>query len=227
LATPLSRPLPDAGGRLNYLSLTLAAVFGRPRQNFQEIIRCFPIATRFPDRIDSLLQMRSESETQLTLVKQVKSARVTIRQTQAATDSTRMLRMPGFVNQKLSEQFIVQARHESDVIYMARDFTIQEDSPETPRDLGHTQEGRRTVPREHKSQSERDWAFAKRALARGDDPDVVVQRIADYRAEDKADPNYYARRTVMKAQTALQRQSNAEQYGEDQRTPAKAIALDH
>jgi hypothetical protein len=59
------------------------------------------------------------------------------------------------------------------------------------------------VAREHKSQSERDWAFAKRALARGDDPDVVVQRIADYRAEDKADPNYYARRTVTKAQAAL------------------------
>jgi hypothetical protein len=26
-------------------------VFGRHRQNFQEIVRCFPIATRFPDRI--------------------------------------------------------------------------------------------------------------------------------------------------------------------------------
>ena len=25
-----------------------------------EIVRCFPIATRFPDRIDSLLQIRSE-----------------------------------------------------------------------------------------------------------------------------------------------------------------------
>ena len=54
---------------------------------------------------------------------------------------------------------------------MPRDFTFQEDSPETPRDLGHTQEGRRTVPREHKSQSERDWAFAVRStlpnLARG------------------------------------------------------------
>jgi len=52
----------------------------------------------------------------------------------AATDSTRVLRLPGFANRKLSEEFIVQARHESDVIYMPRDFTIQEDSPETPRD---------------------------------------------------------------------------------------------
>jgi hypothetical protein len=57
------------------------------------------------------------------------------------------------------------------------------------------------------SQSEHDWAFAKRALARGDDPEVVVQRIADYRSEDKDDPNYYARRTVTKAHTDLERKS--------------------
>jgi hypothetical protein len=59
------------------------------------------------------------------------------------------------------------------------------------------------VPSDHKSQSEHDWAYAKRALARGDDPEVVIQRIADYRSEDKDDPNYYARRTVTKAQAAL------------------------
>ena len=121
----------------------------------------------------------------------------------AATDSTRVLRLPGFANRKLSEEFIVQARHESDAVYMPRDFTIQEDSPETPRDLGHAQERKRAVPREHKSQSEHDWAFAKRALARGDDPEVIIERIADYRADDKADPAYYARLTVHKAQKEL------------------------
>jgi hypothetical protein len=121
----------------------------------------------------------------------------------AATDSTRVLRLPGFANRKLSEEFIVQACQESDAVYMPRDFTIQEDSPETPRDIGHNQEGKRTVAREHKSQSERDWAFAKRALTRGDDPEVVIQRIADYRAEDKTDPQYYARRTVRKAHDDL------------------------
>ena len=55
-----------------------------------------------------------------------------------------------------------------------------------------------------KSQSEHDWAYAKRALARGDDPETVIQRIADFRSEDKADPGYYARHTVMKARTELQ-----------------------
>ena len=121
----------------------------------------------------------------------------------AATDSTRVLRLPGFPNRKLPEEFIVQARHESDAVHTLRDFTIDEDSPETPRRFGDAQERGRTVPSDHKSQSEHDWAYAKRALARGDDPEVVIQRIADYRADGKDDPNYYARHTVMKAQAAL------------------------
>src|SRR6267143_5233307 len=145
----------------------------------------------------------------------------------AATDSTRVLRLPGFANRKLPEEFIVQARQESDVVYTLRDFTIHEDSPETPRHLGHDEEGKRTVPSDHKSQSERDWGYAKRSLARGDDPEVVIQRIADYRSEDKADPTYYARHTVMKAQGELLRQRNVEKPTEGHQTEAKEIGLDH
>ncbi|MGB8492910.1 MAG: DNA-primase RepB domain-containing protein [Candidatus Acidiferrum sp.] len=122
----------------------------------------------------------------------------------AATDSTRVLRLPGFANHKLPQEFIVQARQESDAVYTLRDFTIDEDSPEAPRHFGEYQQRHRTMSSGHMSQSERDWAYAKRALARGDDPEVVIQRIADYRAEDKADPNYYARHTVTKAQEELQ-----------------------
>jgi hypothetical protein len=44
----------------------------------------------------------------------------------------------------------------------------------------------------------------KRALSRGDDPEVVIQRIADYRADDKHNPQDYAVRTVTKAQAELQ-----------------------
>jgi N-terminal domain of anti-restriction factor ArdC len=62
-------------------------------------------------------------------------------------------------------------------------------------------------PRGELSQSERDWAFAKRALARGDDPEEIIRRIADYRAEEKH-PNY-ARYTVEKAQAALHRSLGA------------------
>jgi hypothetical protein len=124
----------------------------------------------------------------------------------AATDSTRVLRLPGFANRKLPEEFIVRARQETDAVYTLRDFTIHEDSPETPRHLTHDQEGKRTVPSDHKSQSEHDWAYAKRALARGDDPEVVIQRIADFRSEEKADPNYYAHRTVAKAHAQLEQE---------------------
>jgi hypothetical protein len=119
----------------------------------------------------------------------------------AATDSTRVLRLPGFANRKYREEFIIQARQESNEIYHARDFLIEEDSPETARHLGD--EARRRPPRGHKSQSEQDWAYAKRALARGDDPEEIIRKIADYRGDEKHAS--YARRTVKKAQSELQR----------------------
>jgi RepB DNA-primase N-terminal domain len=129
----------------------------------------------------------------------------------AATDSTRVLRLPGFANRKLSEEFIVQALHESNAVHSPRDFTIQEDSPETPRQLSDAQGRTRFRPADHKSQSEHDWAYAKRALARGDNPEDVIQHIADFRASDKAQPEYYARHTVTKALVDLGRaQSNSE-----------------
>jgi hypothetical protein len=55
------------------------------------------------------------------------------------------------------------------------------------------------------SQSEHDWAYAKRALARGDDPEELIRRIADFRAGEKHDPEYYARHTVEKAKAAVDR----------------------
>jgi len=123
----------------------------------------------------------------------------------AATDATRVLRMPEFVNRKYGHdsEFVVRAQQESSRVYSLRDFAVQEDSPEAPRRLADGQSAARTVTRGHKSQSEADWAYAKRALARGDDPEQVIRRIADYRADDKHDPGYYARRTVTKAQLEL------------------------
>src|SRR5580692_8466336 len=140
----------------------------------------------------------------------------------AATDSTRVLRLPGFANHKLPEEFIVQARQESDAIYTLRDFTIEEDSPEAPRNFGDAQQRRRTVPGSHKSQSEHDWAYAKRALSRGDDPEVVIRRIADYRADDKTEPEYYARRTVVKAQAELNPRK-----GQSSPPPADSAEAEH
>jgi hypothetical protein len=92
----------------------------------------------------------------------------------AATDSTRVLRLPGFANRKLPEEFIVQARKESDAVYALRDFTIDEGSPEAPRHFGDYRQRERTLPSDHKSQSEHDWAYAKRPRpwrrSRGSDP---------------------------------------------------------
>ncbi|MGD0303318.1 MAG: DNA-primase RepB domain-containing protein [Candidatus Acidiferrales bacterium] len=121
----------------------------------------------------------------------------------AATDVSRVLRIPGFVNRKYSDQFLVRAAQESDLIYHLRDFAVAGDSPDAPRHLGDSHAAIRRMPAGHRSQSEADWAYAKRALARGDSPEEITRRIADYRADDKADPSYYARLTVSKAEAQM------------------------
>lgn len=72
----------------------------------------------------------------------------------------------------------------------------------------------RKVSSEHKSQSERDWSYAKRAR-RGDSPEVVIQRIADY-GRDERHPGY-AQYTVQKAQA--EREANNLREREESRTP--------
>lgn len=121
----------------------------------------------------------------------------------AATDVSRVLRLPGFTNRKYNEQFVIRVHHELDQVYHLGDFRVQEDSPDAPRHLADAHEPTRRLPSGHRSQSEADWAYAKRALARGDDVEEIIRRIADYRTDDKADPDYYARLTVSKAQRAL------------------------
>ncbi len=121
----------------------------------------------------------------------------------AATDATRVLRLPGFANRKLAQDFVVQVVQQTDKVYSHRDFNISEESPEAPRHLGDGHGSHRLAG--HRSQSERDWAYSKRALARGDDPEEVIHRIADYRGDEKH--STYARRTVEKAQTHLQTNS--------------------
>ncbi len=92
----------------------------------------------------------------------------------------------------------------TDRTYHPRDFKLRAD----PVDSGP---GRWNPSREHTaasgprelSQSERDWAYAKRALARGLPPEEVMRDIAEFRAHEKHDPEDYARRTVTKAQAEL------------------------
>jgi hypothetical protein len=145
----------------------------------------------------------------------------------AATDISRLLRLPGFTNRKYNEAFVVRVHHESDAVHHQQDFHISEDSPESPKDFTESLGGTRRIPTGHRSQSEADWAYAKRALARGDDPQIIIQRIADYRADEKSDPIYYARHTVTKAQAELVRQSPTGKSAEGRETPERESSLNH
>jgi RepB DNA-primase from phage plasmid len=122
----------------------------------------------------------------------------------ASTDSTRVLRLPGFANRKYDAEFIVKAVQHSDRTYHLFDFNLPSESLDSLR-----QALRRSPPRESSSgtrtlsQSEHDWAYAKRNLARGVDSEQVIRNIADFRSQDKHDPQDYARRTVVKAQAEL------------------------
>src|SRR6267143_4221834 len=115
----------------------------------------------------------------------------------AATDATRVLRLPAFANKKYETDFYVQARRESTETYGLRDFQLRVDSLDSPRFKYHSRSRRESPRHSTLSQSEHDWAFAKRALTRGDAPEEVIRRIADYRGDEKH-PNY-ARYTVEKA----------------------------
>ena len=119
----------------------------------------------------------------------------------AATDCARVMRVPGFVNHKRHPAHLVRAERLSAAVYTPDQFPRAE--PEDRRtatpegDFGSA--GGRKVRLGHLSQSELDWAYAKRALSRGDPPESVIAAIASYRRTDKTDPEYYARLTVRKA----------------------------
>ncbi len=116
----------------------------------------------------------------------------------AATDSTRVLRIPGLKNRKYETEFLLEAEKHTDRVYHLLDFPL----PSEPRQGAFRPRRQALGSSEPRplTQSEHDWAYAKRALARGDDPEEIVRRIADYRADDKHDPLYHARSTVSKAQ---------------------------
>lgn len=124
----------------------------------------------------------------------------------AATDRARVLRMPGFYNHKYEIPHLVKAQTSSDRVHTPDDFaTLRFDDPF--RAAGNRDSvPRRGTPLDRQiTQSERDWAFAKRALARGDNPRDIAAAIAVFRRFDKPDPNYYAELTVHKAEYSLQR----------------------
>jgi RepB DNA-primase from phage plasmid len=58
----------------------------------------------------------------------------------AATDISRLLRLPGFTNRKYNEAFVVRVQQETDEVYHIQDFHVQEGNPESPRHLEDSQQ---------------------------------------------------------------------------------------
>jgi hypothetical protein len=121
----------------------------------------------------------------------------------AATDSSRVLRIPGFANHKYGRPFVVSVEPRAVETYRPEHFPrlpAEEQGGRKLADRAPSQQSRATGGI---SQSERDWAYARRALARGEAPDKVRMAIAAFRTGQKADVNQYAERTVWKAMESL------------------------
>jgi RepB DNA-primase from phage plasmid len=123
----------------------------------------------------------------------------------AATDCSRVLRLPGFYNHKYANKHLVDVQNLSAEAYGPERFPKFAPDERAPRANSHSERGSKASGRI--SQSERDWAFAKRALARGDPEHVIVTAIAAYRRFDKYNPQAYAELTVRKAAESLRAES--------------------
>lgn len=123
----------------------------------------------------------------------------------AATDCARVLRFPGFYNHKYGDPFLVRAQAVSTEICGPDRFPriTVEQQMDSEKMMGLPSFQRRSGLNRSITQSERDWAYAKRALARGEPAYLVTTAIASYRRFDKYSPQDYAARTVAKAQAEL------------------------
>jgi len=110
----------------------------------------------------------------------------------ACTDCNRVLRLPGFLNQKYTPAPVVTVEYPSESTSRFEDFQLDDSVPN--RDLIRRQIGTRSATRKH-SNSEQDWAWIPGELARGRDPVKLTRALAERRV-DKSDPVYYAQRTV-------------------------------
>jgi hypothetical protein len=131
-------------------------------------------------------------------------------------DVARVLRLPGFYNHKYSPAYLVTAEARSDATRNPDDFprlAVDEPLAEfSPRAGSPSRPGRATLH----SQSERDWAYAHRALGRGELESCVTEEIARFRAGEKHDPHDYAQRTVRKALSRLDQSAGSHAGPEDE-----------
>ncbi len=140
----------------------------------------------------------------------------------AATDCARVLRLPGFYNHKYDRPYLVRIEPHAAIagsIYRPEQFPKvprQERAAWNPASENGQPMARKQTPG-GLSQSERDWAFARRALARGEPAEKVIAAIASYRRHDKHNPQYYAEHTVKKAQESQRAEASPTRSTEPER----------
>src|SRR6267143_755180 len=136
----------------------------------------------------------------------------------SVVDVARVLRLPGFYNHKYRHPFLVTAEARSNAIRRPDQFpqfAVDEHLAELSPGAGPSRQ-RRTGSNQL-SQSERDWAYAKRALERGEPETHVMEEIARYRIGQKRDVQDYAQRTVRKAASQIEPVSGGQTGPEEEK----------
>jgi hypothetical protein len=110
----------------------------------------------------------------------------------ACTDCSRVLRLPGFLNCKYDPAYPVTVEYPGDSTWNSDDFRLDimaADAMLPSRSI--------TVPKHsaNHTNSERDWAWVLHELSQGKDAVKLTRKLA-LRRSDKANPLYYAQRTV-------------------------------
>ena len=115
----------------------------------------------------------------------------------AATDSTRVLRLPGFYNKKYQAPYRIEARQDSSEVHHAADFKISLEVTQA-QEPGANQLPAAQGSSLKNTHSERDWRWVMRELGHGESVESLIQKLEQAR-QDKPDPGYYARLTVTRA----------------------------
>jgi hypothetical protein len=121
----------------------------------------------------------------------------------ACTDRNRVLRVPGFLNQKYSPAHPVAVEYPADAVYGPADFCLENIEVSSVLPLcGNTRKKPvHSTPSKH-SHSENDWGWVCARLAHDMNATKLTQELASRRS-DKSDPLYYAQRTVDVASARL------------------------
>ena len=117
----------------------------------------------------------------------------------ASTDSARVMRIPGFYNHKYANPHYIRYEQRATEIYTPDRFPQYSSDDRSSRSTIVSHEARLGP----KSQSESDWAYARRALARGEPEASVISAIAKFRQGEKLDAQYYAELKVERAAGSL------------------------